>query len=39
MIPISSWYSKAWGTTLRSTVAGLGYALLSAGVFGWLWPR
>jgi hypothetical protein len=35
----SIWYSKAWGTTLRSTVDGLVYALLSAGVFGWLWPR
>jgi hypothetical protein len=35
----SIWYSKAWGTTLRSTLDGLVYALLSAGVFGWLWPR
>jgi hypothetical protein len=35
----SIWYSKSWGTTLRSTVDGLIYGLLTAGVFGWLWPR
>ena len=26
-------------TTLKSTVDGLVYALCTAGVFGWLWPR
>jgi hypothetical protein len=35
----SIWYSKSWGTTLRSTLDGLIYGLLTAGVFGWLWPR
>jgi len=35
----SIWYSKSWGTTLRSTIDGLIYGLLTAGVFGWLWPR
>jgi hypothetical protein len=36
---MSIWYSRSWGTTLRSTVDGLVYALLTAGTFGWLWPR
>jgi hypothetical protein len=35
----SIWYKRAWGTTFRSTVDSLVYGLLSAGVFGWLWPR
>jgi hypothetical protein len=36
--PASIWYKRAWGTTIRGTIDGLIYALLSAGVFGWLWP-
>jgi hypothetical protein len=35
----SIWYKKSWGTTLRSSIDGLVYALLTAGFFGWLWPR
>jgi len=37
--PASIWYKKSWGTTLRGTFDGLIYALLTAGFFGWLWPR
>jgi hypothetical protein len=33
------WYRRAWGTTIRATVDGLIYALLTAAVFGWLWPK
>ncbi len=36
---MSIWYSRAWSLTLKTTVDGLVYALLTAGVFGWLWPR
>jgi hypothetical protein len=35
----SIWYGRKWSTTLKATLDGLLYALLSAGVFGWLWPR
>ena len=35
----SIWYSKQWSTTVKSTFDGLVYALLTAGTFGWLWPR
>lgn len=35
----SIWYAKAWSITLKSTLDGLVYALLTAGAFGWLWPR
>ena len=36
---MSIWYRRAWSTTVKATVDGLIYALLSAGAFGWLWPR
>ncbi len=32
------WYSSGLGATLRSTIDGLVYALLTGGAFGWLWP-
>jgi hypothetical protein len=34
----SIWYSRPWSTTLKLTFDGLIYALLTGGVFGWLWP-
>ena len=33
------WYSRSWVTTLKSTIDGLIYAAVIAGVFAWLWPR
>ena len=36
---MSIWYHRSWTTTIKATVDGLIYALLTAGVFGWLWPR
>lgn len=36
---MSIWYRRAWRTTIKATVDGLVYALLTAGAFGWLWPR
>ena len=36
---MSIWYHRAWSTTIKATVDGLIYALLTAGTFGWLWPR
>jgi hypothetical protein len=35
----SIWSGQPWGNTLRSYFDGLIYALLTAGVFAWLWPR
>jgi hypothetical protein len=36
---MSIWYSRAWINTIKATMDGLIYALLTAGTFGWLWPR
>ena len=35
----SIWFKRAWSTTLKHTFDSLVYALLTAGTFGWLWPR
>jgi hypothetical protein len=34
----SIWAQRSWGTTVRSMIDGLLYGLLTAGIFGWLWP-
>lgn len=34
----SIWYKRAWSATLKSVFDGFVYALVTAGVFGWLWP-
>ena len=36
---MSIWYRRAWSTTFKATFDGLIFALLTAGTFGWLWPR
>lgn len=36
---LSIWYRRAWSLTLKSAFDGLIYAALTAGTFGWLWPR
>ena len=33
------WKGSSVATTIRHTVDGLIYALLTGGTFGWLWPR
>lgn len=35
----SIWGGRSWGTTIRSAIDGLVYGLLTAGTFGWLWPK
>jgi len=38
-IPDSIWKGQTWGVTAKHVFDGLIYALLTAGTFGWLWPR
>jgi hypothetical protein len=33
------WYKRALSTTIKNTIDGLLYGMLTAGTFGWLWPR
>ena len=32
------WYGLSTGTTIKSTIDGLIYGLVTGGTFGWLWP-
>ena len=36
---MSIWYHRSWTTTIKTSIDGLIYALLTAGTFGWLWPH
>ena len=37
--PATIWFRKSMRFTLNGTFDGLIYALLTAGTFGWLWPK
>lgn len=34
----SVWFGRPWSTTLKNTLDGAIYAVLTGGAFGWLWP-
>jgi len=36
---MSIWHKRNWSTSIKFIIDGLIYALLTAGIFGWLWPR
>ena len=33
------WRGQPWGVVIKEVIDGLIYSLLTAGTFGWLWPR
>ncbi len=33
------WWGRTWSNAFKTALSGLIYACLTAGVFGWLWPR
>ena len=33
------WKGQTWSIVIKEVIDGLVYALLTAGTFGWLWPR
>lgn len=38
-MPESIWMGRPWRITWKNAMDGLVYALVTAGTFGWLWPR
>ena len=38
LLQMSIWYQRSWSVTIRSVIDGLIYAMLTAGMMGWLWP-
>lgn len=38
-VPINAiWFGHTWSATVKDVLDGLIYGLLTAGIFGWLWP-
>ena len=37
--PESIWMGKPWAVSIKNAIDGLVYGLVTAGTFGWLWPR
>jgi hypothetical protein len=38
-VPAAIWMGKPWSVAWKELFDGLVYGLLTAGTFGWLWPR
>ncbi len=38
-VPEAIWMGRPWKVVIKSTADALIYALLTAGTFGWLWPK
>jgi len=39
LIQNAIWKGETWGVTFKHVLDGFIYALLTAGTFGWLWPK
>ncbi|MBS1783910.1 MAG: hypothetical protein JST24_00620 [Acidobacteria bacterium] len=39
LIPMGIWWGQPWRSVMKGMVDGLIYACVTAGTFGWLWPR
>lgn len=39
VIPAAIWMGKPWPVAIKEAFDGLVYGLLTAGTFGWLWPK
>lgn len=38
IFPEAIWFGRPWSSVIKQLIDSLIYALLTAGVFGWLWP-
>lgn len=39
LVPEAIWFGRTWKSVCVSLLSGLIYGCLTAGTFGWLWPR
>jgi hypothetical protein len=39
VLPGVIWKGQAWGMTIKELIDGVIYALITAAIFAWLWPR
>lgn len=38
LIPSAIWIGRSWSSVIKEVIDGVVYGLLTAGIFGWLWP-
>ena len=38
LAPGAIWHGRPWGPVVKEMMDGLVWGLLTAGVFGWMWP-
>jgi hypothetical protein len=38
-VPESIWFGRPWRNFGMQVIDGIAYGLVTAGIFGWLWPR
>jgi len=38
LIPSAIWLGRSWSSVFKEVIDGVVYGLLTAGIFGWLWP-
>lgn len=39
-VPVGAiWFGRSWSSALKEILDGIVFGLLTAGAFGWLWPR
>ena len=39
LVPEAIWFGRTWKSVLKGLLSALIYGCLTAGTFGWLWPR
>jgi hypothetical protein len=39
VVPESIWFGRPWRTFWMQALDGIAYGLVTAGIFGWLWPN
>ena len=39
VVPESIWFGRPWGAFRMQLIDGIAYGLVTAGIFGWLWPK
>ena len=39
LVPEAIWFGRTWSSVLKTMASALLYGCLTAGTFGWLWPR
>ena len=39
LIPLSIWFRRGWGATIRGVIDGLIFGVVTGAIFAWMWPH